>query len=153
MHSDALFEREGARRSRGQQSLAMLNRERRPDGAPDVLVAGGPGTGEKRKGSTRHARTGQSAQACLRRDVPTTMRLALSRVETTPKDSAGCTPGSRANARSHPHSGPRREGTEDGWRRKRDEPEQPSSGANLIHPQRSEGEKSGAGDHQTTRST
>ena len=54
--------------------------------------------------------------------------------------------GSERKTRSHPHSGPRRERTEDGWRRQRDEPEQAEVWRQRpLHAQRAEGRESGAG--------
>ena len=52
-------------------------------------------------------------------------------------------------ARSHPYSGRQRERTRAGWRREREQPEQPSSEANDFHVQRAEREN-GTGKQQTT---
>ena len=60
---------------------------------------------------------------------------------------------SEHETRSHPHSGPRRERTEDGWRRKRDEPDRALETTTLYTRSAQRGERVVLGDHQTTRST
>ena len=139
-------------------------RERRPD-APSVVLAaadststGGAKAPSETQGSTRHEdrsishdmSASRSAHCTTRHVATRTLRGQLWEREPRLSGSAGLQPGSRtevnAKARSHPRSSSRQERTEDGWRRKRDEPEQPSSGdKDPLHAQRAEGRESGAG--------
>ena len=146
------------------QGLAMGIRERRPDAASVVLAAGTAQAREEQRLHQKHkaspdTKTGQSAKTCLRREVPTDhearshTHAAGTAAEKESHDShvrraAAWKPnGSERKARSHPHSGSRRERTEDGWRRQRDEPEQPSSGDSAFYTRSAwRGRESGA-DH------
>ena len=98
--------------------------------------------GKGQKGLSQHAPpdmlTGQSSQACLRREVPADREAHSHRFG----GSRPRRPKRNAKARSHPCSALRRERTGDGWRRERNEPEQPSSGITDLHVQCLEGEES-----------
>ena len=103
-------------------------RERRPDAASVVLAAGTEQVQEEQQGSISNnapldMKTGQSAMTCLRREVPTDHearshthaagKAAGTRATTLRFDGIATWKPNRSErtARSHPHSGPRRERT------------------------------------------
>ena len=130
-------------------------------------AATGRGAGRARCGLYEHGRqqeqappdmrSGQSAQACLRREVPTdhrsTQPIAVATAAESRNDraSAGLQPGGRSGTQSSIASTRRPSARVDPRRIVTREPEQPSSGNTDLQAQSWEGEESGAGQSSRPR--